>query len=192
MTIFFRRRLRSELDAWRAENLVDDEQAQKLVERYKLDSLESEAQSTLMSTIFLVAVVLIGCGVVTFVAAHWDKMGRGVKVALLLLAMLAAHGAGYWLWRVRKPARPHLGHSLTVLGTLIFGASIMLFGQIFHISGRLDDAFLAWGAGAGVMAWALLSVPNAVVAAAASFIGFCIYMSMEIDAFWAYPFLAGA
>ena len=93
---------------------------------------------------------LIGCGVVTFVAAHWDEMDRGIKVALLLLAMLAAHGTGYWLWRVRKPARPHLGHSLTVLGTLIFGASIMLFGQIFHISGRLDDAFLAWGAGAGL------------------------------------------
>jgi uncharacterized membrane protein len=190
MGILFRKTLCRELKEWVGEGVVSEEQAARLGERYRLDRLESEARGTLLNTIFLIGAVLIGCGVVAFVAAHWDDIPRTLKVALLLALMLGAHGAGFWLWHRRTNPRPHLGHALTLLGTLIFGANIGLFAQIYHISGSLHEAFLAWAVGAAVMAYALGSVPNAAVAAAASFIGYCLYMDTAQGAFFVYPVVA--
>ncbi len=187
----FRRALRQELKTWVTEGLVGEEQARKISERYALDRIEAEAQGTLLNTIFLIGAVLIGCGVVAFGAAHWDEIGRFSRVTLLLAAMLAAQIGGYYLWRV-KGSRPHLGHSLTVLGTLIFGANIGLFAQIFHISGNVSAAYLAWGAGAAIMAYVLGSVPNAVVAVAAFFVGFCCFIDETVTAFLLWPLIAAA
>ena len=191
MSLFFRRYLRHELKAWKRDGLIDESQSARLTARYALDALDDEARSTLMNTIFLVGAALIGCGVIAFVAAHWEEISRTLKVIALLLAMVAAHGTGYWFWRVRKEPRPHLGHALTVLGTLIFGANIGLFAQIFHISGDPHQAFLAWAAGALAVAWALQSVPNAVVAVGACFVGFCLYVDSTGSSFFLFPLLAG-
>jgi len=191
MSLFFRRQLRHEIKSWERDGLIDDSQSARLTARYALDALDDEARSTLMNTIFLVGAALIGCGVIAFVAAHWEEISRTLKVIALLLAMLAAHGTGYWFWRVRKEPRPHLGHALTVLGTLIFGANIGLFAQIFHISGDPHQAFLAWAVGALAVAWALQSVPSAVVAVGACFVGFCLYVDSTGQSFFLFPLLAG-
>ncbi len=185
----FRRALDQELGSWVDKGFVNEDQAARLAGHYALDRLDAERRSLLLNTIFLIGVVLIGCGVVAFVAAHWENISKYVKVALLLLAMAGVHAAGYWLWKV-KGNRPRLGHALTVLGTLIFGANIALFAQVFHISGELHAAYLAWGAGALVMAYSLGSVPNAVVAIGASFVGFGYYIDRFESAFILYPFLA--
>jgi len=190
MGILFRKTLRRELEEWVRDGVVSGEQAARLSERYRLDRLETEAHGTLLNTIFLIGAVLIGCGVVAFVAAHWADIAKTVKVVLLLAAMLAAHAAGYRLWHKRSNPRPHLGHALTVLGTLIFGANIGLFAQIYHISGNLHEAFLAWAAGALIMAYALGSVPNAAIAAAAAFVGYCLYMDQADGAFFIFPVVA--
>ncbi len=179
------------MKTWVDDGIIDASQSARLEDRYALGQLEDEARSTLMNTIFLVGTVLIGCGVVAFVAAHWEEISRTLKVVVLLLAMIAAHGTGYWLWRVRKESRPHLGHALTVLGTLIFGANIGLFAQIYHISGNPHQALLAWAGGAVVMAWALQSVPNAVVGVAASFVGFCLYVDQTGSSSFLFPLVAG-
>jgi len=192
MSMNFRRSLRREIEAWQREGLIGSDQAARLKERYRLDGIDKEAQATLLNTIFLIGAILIGCGVVAFVAAHWEEISRTVKVALLSLAMAAAHGGGYWLWRVRKRSRPHLGHALILLGTLIFGADIALFTQIFHVSGDIHEAWFAWAAGAAVMAFCLGSVPNAVVALAASFVGYGCWVDRYETALLAYPVVVAA
>ena len=55
-------------------------------------------------------------------------MGAAAKLATLGVAMVAAHGAGFALWKGSGRAE-RLGHALTVLGTLVFGASIGLVAQ---------------------------------------------------------------
>jgi uncharacterized membrane protein len=171
-SVYFRKKLKSELEAWQAEGLVSAEQAQAIDKRYALSELGRESTGLLIATIYLVGSLLVAGGVISFVAAHWESIPVPAKVAMIFAAMLAAHISGYVLWQVKK-TRPRLGHALVTLGTLIFGANIGLMDQIFHVDIHFYDGFTAWAVGAAVVAYVLRSDPNAVIAVVASFIGYC-------------------
>jgi uncharacterized membrane protein len=165
----FRQHLRRELATWRDEGLVSDEQAAALTQRYGLDQLGGESRRLLFTALYILGALLIGGSVVTFVAAHWTGLMPWQKTTALLAAMLAAHAAGYYLWR--DPNRhPALGHSLVLLGTLIFGANIFLLAQIFHVRSDFYNGFLLWTVGALAVGLLLRSQPNLIVAVAASFV----------------------
>jgi hypothetical protein len=159
----FRRQLKDQLPLLQSEGLITPQQTQTLTERYRLSALNSEATNTLLMTIYIIGSVLIGIGIISFIAAHWDDIGRDTKIIMLVSAMLVVHIAGFCLWQIRD-AYPKLGHTLVLLGTLIFGANISLIAQIFHIHENAFNGFFAWSVGAVVIAYALRSVPNAVLA----------------------------
>ncbi len=159
----FRRQLKEQLPLLQAEGLITPQQTQALSDRYRLSTLGSETTNTLLMTIYTIGSVLIGIGVISFVAAHWDDIGRDIKIIMLVSIMLVAHIAGFYLWQLRG-SYPKLGHALVLLGTLIFGANIGLIAQIFHIHENPYNGFFAWSLGAVILAYAVKSVPNAVVA----------------------------
>jgi uncharacterized membrane protein len=159
----FREGLRRELPAWRAEGLVTDETARALAARYDLASVEAGGPSFL--AVYVLGALLVGAGVVSLVAWHWEAMSAPAKLATLAVAMIAAHGAGFALWRGGTAQR--LGHALTVLGTLVFGASIGLVAQIFHVSGAWWGAFGAFSLGALAAAFLYESLPHLLLSAVA-------------------------
>lgn len=183
----FRKKIKDHLPFWQKQGFVTGEQAQQLTSYYRLDTLKSEITHLTLTGVYLIGVFLIGIGVISFIAAHWTALGRGVKVAMLLTAMLAAHGTGYCLWHV-SGRFPKLGHALVVLGTLIFGANIGLMAQIFHVYENPANGYLAWTLGAVAAAYALLSVPNALIAITTSMICFFVRASGEGHAPLWFPF----
>lgn len=185
----FRRRLRQELASWRTDGLVTEGQAKALSERYSLDSLTRESVRLAVYAVYIVGALLVAGGVVSFVAAHWDGIPAAVKVIAMVGAMLGSHATGFWLWKVRGD-HEKLGHALVVLGTLIFGAGMGLFVQIFHLDTDAHEVCGAWAIGALAVGYALWSPPNAGVAVAASFVWFCGLDHAEPGAFPFYPFLA--
>ncbi|MGH7150585.1 MAG: DUF2157 domain-containing protein, partial [Planctomycetota bacterium] len=136
-------------------------------------------------------VLLVGGGIVSFVAWNWEALPAAAKLALIGGAMVAAHLAGHWLWRVRGTS-PRLGHALTFLGTLIFGANIGLVAQIFHLHSDATKGIGAWAAGASVAAWALRSVPNALLAVGLGTGWACSFVSQHEGVLPFTPVLLGA
>ncbi len=169
----FRARLRRELPDWRAEGLLGEDAAAALARRYHLDE---EGVSIAAAAIYTLGALLIGGGVISFVAWNWDDLGRAAKLTILFAALVAAHGTGYWMWRIAGRL-PKLGHALMLLGTLVFGASIGLVAQIFHIPSTAGTGYGLWAIGAGVAAWALGSVPNGVLGAVLATIWGCAHAS---------------
>lgn len=167
----FRKQLKGELPTLRSDGLISADQSEAISGYYGLDGLAGEAMSKLLMVIYLVGVTLVGVGVISFVAYHWSGIGKVPKITLIFAAMLASHGAGFYLWQVSGKS-VKLGHALIVLGTLIYGANIGLMAQIFHIKGQWNSMFLMWAVGAVLMAYAVGSVPNAVIAIVASFVWF--------------------
>jgi hypothetical protein len=165
----FRRSLQRELALWRREELIEPDQAERLTDRYALDALSQEAERRFLHTVFLIGAILVGLGMTAFVAANWVDMPTPVKVALLFSVMLAAHGTGYYFWKVRH-TRELLGHALVLLGTLVFGANIGLMAQMFHLEPRSGAAFGVWALGALAMAYAVGSIPHLVLAIVVSFV----------------------
>jgi len=161
-SVWFRKRLKNELPVLEAEGLLSAEQAAVLRQHYRLDELASETTGALLTTIYFIGATLVGIGIISFAAAHWTHLSRELKLTLILGAMLTAHISGYLLWKV-SGRWPKLGHTLVLLGTLIFGANIGLVAQIFHVRDNPFNEFAAWTLGAVAVAWAVRSVPNAVL-----------------------------
>lgn len=158
----FRATLKQELPDWVRESIVTEEAAQQLTARYELDKLSKESSGLLAAVIFTLGGLLLGGGLLSFVAANWEEIPTVAKVILLLITLLAFHGVGYWLWHYKGWSR--LGHALVFTGSLVFGANIGLMAQIFHVSGEWYGAFGAWALGSLVMAYAARSWITGVLA----------------------------
>lgn len=170
MNTKFRAALRNELPIWIQQGLVSEETAGHLSRTYQLGNLKEESSRLLSAVIFTIGGLLLGGGVISFVAANWEHISTSVKLTILFSALLGFHTVGYWLWRSAGWRR--LGHALIFCGCLVFGANIGLVAQIFHIRGDWYGAFGAWAVGSLVMAWALRSWLIGVLALGTSFIWF--------------------
>jgi hypothetical protein len=106
-------------------------------------------------------VLLLGAGILLFVAAHWDGLGPGQRFALILAVVGGLHLAGAFA----SGRSPGLAAALHACGTAALGGGIFLSGQIFHLQEHWPGGLLLWAVGAAA-GWALLRQwPQAAMAA---------------------------
>lgn len=148
--------LQQEVPHWVADHLVTEEQAARILARY------AGREGSVARTVFSVlGAVVFGLGVILFFAWNWSSMGHASKLGVIFTALLTAQAAGaVYRWRGQLP----LGEGLSALGTLLFGSGIFLISQIYHIDEHYPNGFLLWGTGALLMAWALPSAVQGVLA----------------------------
>ncbi len=156
----FRRQLRQEAKLWQEEQIIDDSVYQQLAIRYQFDHLETAASSRFVMILIGLGSILLGLGVITFVAANWQDWSKELKVILLLSLFIGVNTTGFYLWKqpsdtLEMGRKQRLGQGLLILGALILGANIALMGQIFHQSGSAYELFLVWGIGVLVMSYSL-------------------------------------
>jgi hypothetical protein len=147
--------LRDELPRWRAEGILDDAGVEALSRRHLA---EPESTGLAVAALYVLGSGMVGAGIISLVAWHWDELARWVRLAILGVALVAAHGVGFWMWQAQG-RRPRLGHAVSLLGTVIFGASIGLVAQLFHVSGPWYGLFGAWALGALAAGLVLPSLP---------------------------------
>lgn len=151
----FRRQLRQEAESWWNEGLIDAQLYGRLADRYQFKDIETNARSTFTTILISLGGILVGLGVITFVAANWTVWTRELKLAILLGLFLGVNITGFYLWRSRQRGTRKLGAALLLLGGLILGANLSLVSQMFHQSGNFYELLLVWGAGVSVMALSL-------------------------------------
>ena len=187
MSTKFRAALRNELAIWIQKGIVTEETAKQLSSAYELDNLKHESTRLLSAVIFTIGSLLLGGGLISFVAANWEVIPTPIKLALLFSALLGLHTIGFWLWHSKNWRR--LGHALIFCGCLVFGANIGLVAQIFHISSNWYGGFGAWALGSLVMAWAVRSWIIGVLALGTSFIWFLGFQSDHDPSASFYPLI---
>jgi uncharacterized membrane protein len=101
--------------------------------------------------VLILGALLLACGVVLFVSAHWDQIGPGPRFAIVIAMVTVFHLGGAL---VRDSYRG-LSTALHAVGTLSVGAAIALVGQIFNIQDHWPAAILMWAL-AALAGWALL------------------------------------
>ncbi|MBL8030870.1 MAG: DUF2157 domain-containing protein [Candidatus Doudnabacteria bacterium] len=127
-------------------SLTDIEAAYKAIKEVH-DGVDTQKRTVLI--ILTIAAVLVAAGVFSFVASNWQEMGKPLKIVILVAATLGMHLGGWFA--AEKKQYPKLGSSLFLLGTLLFGASVFLVGQIFNASAQWPDGFILWMFGALLM-----------------------------------------
>jgi len=95
--------------------------------------------------------ILLACGVALFVSAHWDRLGPGLRFALVIAMVAVFHLAGAFTRKVYRG----LSTAFHAVGTVSTGAAIALVGQIFNIQEHWPTAVLLWAI-AALAGWILL------------------------------------
>jgi uncharacterized membrane protein len=119
-------------------------------------------RARLAHTLGILGGLVAGFGVILFFAANWSEIPRPLRVALLLAGVVAFFAAGFVLREVRG-THPEIGHAFIFLGTVLFGASVFLVGQMYHVQAHDPLGFLLWAGGALVMAALVRSGPIAAL-----------------------------
>jgi uncharacterized membrane protein len=100
-------------------------------------------------------------------------MGSLIKVTLILAVMLATFVGAYY---ARQRQLPGVSSALALLGTLMFGANIMLIGQIYHLPPNPPAGTFMWALGALAVAalWPSQLTAGAAYLIAALWSGFVL------------------
>jgi uncharacterized membrane protein len=86
----FRRRLTREMESWLKEGLITPEQKEKIAARYRVlkEAEEKAGPGKLVTTITVLGSVLVGLGVILFIAANWSEIPRWGKLSVIFVSML--------------------------------------------------------------------------------------------------------
>ncbi len=138
-----------------------------------------ERRTRMVAALAIIGALVIGFGVILFFASNWSEIARPIRVAVLLVAELIFFAAGFYLSEVRR-AYPHVAHALFFLATLLFGASVFLVGQMYHVQAHDPLGFLVWSAAALLVALVVRSGPIAALAIVA-FIAWIVHELIALD-----------
>ena len=151
----FRSQLRQEAEVWRTEGIINDSQHEQLAQRYQFNTLDTSSRNLFVMVLIGLGCILIGLGIITFVASNWQELSKSFKVLLLLSLFVSVNTTGFYIWRKSRESSQRLGNGLLILGALILGANMALMGQIYQVNNPFYELILAWGIGVLAMAYSL-------------------------------------
>ena len=143
------------LTRWLAAGVLDSSAAER-IRAYELTQAHPAGQSAKRVgwqglVALILGALLLACGVVLFVSAHWDQLGPGARFALVLAMVSVFHLGG----AAARDSFHGLSTALHAVGTVSTGAAIALTGQIFNIQEHWPAAILMWAI-AALAGWVLL------------------------------------
>jgi uncharacterized membrane protein len=135
---------------WQSAGLLD-ESAVAAIRAYESAHAKPRGHQWQVLLALILGGILLGAGVLLFVAAHWDMVSPGMRLTMVLAMLVFFHGCG-WLARDKFAG---LATAMHAVGTVSAGAAIALVGQIFNMQEHWPAAILLWAlcAAAG---WILL------------------------------------
>ncbi len=174
----FRRRLAIEVGTWERDGIISAEQSQAILRRYasspegtalgELAIIDGEPpaprvevteRNTLVgravSIIGVMGALLVGLGIIIYVAANWDVIPVWARVTMLVGLTAAINIAGWFL--LARLNYPRIGVAMLVVGALAYGASIHLIAQIYHVPVNHPNLTTAWFLGVLPMGYVVRS-----------------------------------
>ena len=145
--------LQTELEHWHAAGLVTPEQEAGILGLYETPKeVSRRKQSRGVFVLQSIAMCLVALAILLLIGFNWENLPGGLRIAVVLGAMLVAHATGAWLrWSRQKPLA---GEIATFLGCFLYGCGIWQIGQVFHISSDNADGVWLWAI--GILPFALL------------------------------------
>ncbi len=139
--------MEKKIEKWLNDGLIDKQTALKMLAEIKQDKAKS-VRTKVNITIYTVAVILIGLGVITFISANdWLlkllNSSDFLKIFLMSLVTFGAFVGGYKI-AYEKKNFPKLGNALIFLSTLLIGGTYALIGQIYHINANSSCLMFLW------------------------------------------------
>lgn len=163
--------LRKEGSGWVEKGIIEKDQFEDILSLY-----EGKKSNNLLP---ILASILVGLGILTFIASNWSEMGNLFRFTLICIGIVGFNLIGMNL--VQKGSRT-LGVAWVGMGILTFGAGIFLIAQMFHIVSYNSTAFILW-LGIGLLTYYV--IPNKYIYMLSLVIGSAgmIYSAISFQSF---------
>jgi hypothetical protein len=148
------------LERWTTAGLIEPSTAER-VRVYEAGQEKTQGLRWPVALAISLGGLLLGAGVLLFIAAHWDTLSPGERFGLVLLLVALFHVAGAFT----AERFSVLSTTLHAVGTISLGAGIFLAGQIFNLQEHWPGGLLLWTLGAWVAYALLRDWPQAALAA---------------------------
>lgn len=165
----YRRRLDADLARWQADGVI----ASGVGEAIRAALPPAPRSVNIPTVVGILGGLLIAAAFLAFVAANWTEIARPARFAILLAGIAGAYAVGAWFDRSN---RPHLADIGATVGSIVFGASIALVGQMYHLAEDFAGGLMLWSAGSLIAAVLTGSRGALAVALAAG----CFWSGMRV------------
>lgn len=175
--------LARETREWVEQEFITPAQAEAICRSYGIDYRHTAQRAGGYWVLVLLGYLFLGLAAITLISANWDQIPRGLRMGGLILVTMATHGVGFYKLRQGEETA---AAGFFFLGSLFYGASIMLIAQIYHIGEHFPDGTLVWAL--GVLPLALILRSRALMLLAASLGAIWFMLEAHLGVFpWRYP-----
>lgn len=174
------------INKWLKERIINATQARKMLADIEEFKKESHSNKFIV-TISTLGAILLGIGAILFIASNWQELSNFTKTLVLVGSTGLAYYFGYLL-KYQKQSLPKVGASLLFLGSLLFGATVILISQIYNLNANTHVLVLIWLIGILPLVYALGSAPIAGLASILFYLWVGLFFSTERD-WWFFSFL---
>lgn len=158
----FREHLVTYLPHWVGEGLITQAQAEAIARHHNLAGLKPAEPRSFASYVLVAGGVLLGLGLISFVAANWAAIPDWLRCLGALLLMVGFQVAG--LRDLPKGDRQGRSLAFLLVGHLLIGATMGLLAQWFQVGGDGWGLFAGWAVAVGASALALRHAPLGILA----------------------------
>jgi len=147
-----KRDLAGEAQKWVEREIISEEQGQAILELYGAALPTGKERSLGYYVLLSLSALMVGLAMILVVSANWDDIPRGVRMGGMIATTAIANVIGLRMFKTGDRAGATVAF---FLGSILYGASIMLIAQIYHLGEHFPD---------GVYWWALGVLPIAILA----------------------------
>lgn len=173
--------LATEAGHWVRESIVTREQAQTILARYGTSLNQSERKGFGYYVLLALAALSCGKAVLLLVSHNWADLPRTARILALIIATLGLNGGGFVAW---SRGREHLARVLFIVGSMMYGATIFLIAQIYHLQLDFPPGVLWWAIGIIPLAIASRSITVSLIATVLSTLWVIISYSTPHLSWW--------
>jgi uncharacterized membrane protein len=168
--------LASETVDWVNAGIISKDQAETICARYGVDYGNRVRHAYGYQVLAGLGYLFIGLALITLISANWDTIPRGARMGGLVALTLAANLMG--LHKFKNEAETQ-ATAWFFLGSMFYGASIMLIAQIYHIDEHYPDGIFWWAMGVLPIAILMESSVILMLSLSLGFIWFFVESSLD-------------
>ncbi|MCS6962352.1 MAG: DUF2157 domain-containing protein [Deltaproteobacteria bacterium] len=136
----FKKELADQINEWVQAGLISEQQAQKISAYENLDFQQPRIRVGILRVI---AAIAVGLGIIVLLEQNWHSIPKILRILILTVSTLVTQTLGI----KRKLNNLDYGTTLIIISALLFGATIFLTGQMYHLGLYFEKGYLLWGLG---------------------------------------------
>ena len=187
MIRFFRGELTEEVRDWVNDGLISAAQGESILARYDRSLSETDQPSLGYRVLSALAILFAGAALLLLLSHNWDQLSRAGRMLSLIAATGLLNGLGVRQWVRGQRDQAVLWF---FAGGIVYGASIMLIAQIYHLGEHFPDGLLFWAL--GILPLALLTASRLLHALQLALVTVWMLTQWRYGLPWLLPLFAGA